>query len=63
MLITCGLAIIFGIIGVFLVKNPGIYNFGLAAFGQAIAKLTVVLLRKVKAITPNISNIIDHALF
>lgn len=63
MLITSGLAILFGVIGVFLVKNPGIYNFGLAAFGQAISKLTVVLLRNVKVITPTISNIIDHALF
>lgn len=63
MLITSGLAIIFGVIGVFLVKNPGIYNFGLAAFGQAIAKLTVVLLRDVEAINSSISNIIDHALF
>nr|WP_318029712.1 hypothetical protein [Mycoplasmopsis bovis] len=30
-LITAGLAILFGVVGIFLVKNPGIYNFGLAS--------------------------------
>lgn len=62
-LITGFLAIIFGIVGVFLVKNPGIYNFGLAAFGQAISRLTNVLLRNNPKITPEIYNIIDHSLF
>uniref|UniRef100_UPI000480F26A DUF2179 domain-containing protein n=1 Tax=Mycoplasma elephantis TaxID=114882 RepID=UPI000480F26A len=63
MLITSGLAVAFGIIGVFLVKNPGIYNFGLAAIGQAISKLVIVLLRTNKSINVEISNLIDHALF
>ncbi|MGY5139673.1 DUF2179 domain-containing protein [Mycoplasmopsis gallinarum] len=61
--ITGGLAVIFGVIGVFFVKNPGIYNFGLAALGQAISKLTNTLLRHNEAITPAIYNAIDHALF
>lgn len=62
-LITSGFAILFGIIGVFLVKNPGIYNFGAAAFGQAAARITNVLLRENKNITPEIYKVIDHALF
>lgn len=62
-LLVCGLAIVFGIISVFFVKNPGIYNFGLAAFGQAIARLTNVLLRDNPKITPTIYNLIDNALF
>ncbi|WP_027120379.1 DUF2179 domain-containing protein [Mycoplasmopsis lipofaciens] len=62
-LITGGLAVLFGIISVFFVKNPGIYNFGLAAFGQSIARLTNVLLRNSSNITKPIYNIIDNALF
>ncbi|QBF34359.1 YitT family protein [Mycoplasmopsis phocirhinis] len=62
-LITSGLAVLFGIIGVFLVKNPGVYNFGAAAFGQATARITNVLLKDNKNITPAIYNVIDHALF
>ncbi|BAP00784.1 hypothetical protein MCAL160_0020 [Mycoplasmopsis californica HAZ160_1] len=61
--ITSLLAVLFGVISVFFVKNPGIYNFGAAAFGQAAARLTNVLLRNNKNITPEIYNIIDHALF
>ncbi|MBU4691666.1 DUF2179 domain-containing protein [Mycoplasma sp. ES3225-GEN-MYC] len=63
MLITSGFAVVFGIISVFLVKNPGIYNFGAAAFGQATARITNVLLRNNPNITPAIYNVIDHALF
>ncbi|VEU75413.1 Uncharacterized protein conserved in bacteria (DUF2179) [Mycoplasmopsis maculosa] len=62
-LITAGLAILFGVVSVFLVKNPGIYNFGLAAFGQAISKLTVTLLRNNPEINGTLFNIIDHSLF
>lgn len=62
-LITAGFAIAFGIVGVFFVKNPGIYNFGLAAFGQAISRLTNVLLRANPNINDTIYNVIDHALF
>ncbi|WP_084273860.1 DUF2179 domain-containing protein [Mycoplasma simbae] len=61
--ITSGLAVIFGVISVFFVKNPGIYNFGAAAFGQSTARLTNVLLRDNVNITPEIYNVIDHALF
>ncbi|TQC54014.1 YitT family protein [Mycoplasmopsis mucosicanis] len=61
--ITSGLAVIFGIISVFFVKNPGIYNFGAAAFGQAAARITNVLLKNNPSITPEIYNVIDHALF
>ncbi|MCS4536652.1 DUF2179 domain-containing protein [Mycoplasma sp. CSL7475-4] len=62
-LITSGLAVLFGIISVFLVKNPGIYNFGAAAFGQATARITNVLLKNNKNISPAIYNVIDHSLF
>ncbi|WP_126118642.1 DUF2179 domain-containing protein [Mycoplasmopsis caviae] len=62
-LITAALAVFFGVIGIFFVKNPGIYNFGLAAFGQAISRLTNVLLRGNPNVTPAIYNVIDHALF
>ncbi|WP_406617082.1 DUF2179 domain-containing protein [Mycoplasmopsis adleri] len=62
-LITAGLAILFGVIGIFLVKNPGIYNFGLAALGQATSKLTMTLLRKNPAITEAVYNAIDQSLF
>ncbi|VEU73905.1 hypothetical protein [Mycoplasmopsis anatis] len=40
--ITIITAIVFGVISVFFVKNVGIYNFGLAAFGQSIARLITV---------------------
>lgn len=62
-LITAGLAILFGVVGIFLVKNPGIYNFGLAAFGQAISKIVVTSLRSNASITKPIMNAIDHSLF
>ncbi|KKB26743.1 hypothetical protein MM26B8_04490 [Mycoplasmopsis meleagridis] len=62
-LFTAFFAIIFGVVGIFFVKNPGIYNFGLAAIGQAISRLTNVLLRSNPEITVTIYNIIDQALF
>lgn len=62
-LITAGLAVLFGFIGIFFVKNPGIYNFGLAAFGQAVSRITITALRKNPNITPSIFNAIDHSLF
>ncbi|MBN3534927.1 DUF2179 domain-containing protein [Mycoplasma procyoni] len=45
-LITVATAIFFGVISVFFVKNVGIYNFGLAAFGQALARLITVLFKE-----------------
>ncbi|UUM19342.1 DUF2179 domain-containing protein [Mycoplasma sp. 1018B] len=60
---TALFSVIYGIVGIFFVKNPGIYNFGLAAFGQAISKLTNVLLRNNPQITITIYNVIDQALF
>ncbi|WP_029512942.1 DUF2179 domain-containing protein [Mycoplasmopsis iners] len=62
-LFTALLAIVFGVVGIFFVKNPGIYNFGLAAIGQAISKITNVLLRANPNITSAYYNVIDHALF
>ncbi|VEU76431.1 DUF2179 domain-containing protein [Mycoplasmopsis columboralis] len=59
--ITVVTAVFFGVISVFFVKNVGIYNFGLAAFGQAIARLiTVKIAGKV---SPGISNAIDQLVF
>ncbi|WP_027121392.1 DUF2179 domain-containing protein [Mycoplasma leonicaptivi] len=40
--ITITTAVFFGVISVFFVKNVGIYNFGLAAIGQALSRLIVV---------------------
>ncbi|WP_084260953.1 DUF2179 domain-containing protein [Mycoplasmopsis felifaucium] len=62
-LITAGLAILFGIVGIFLVKNPGIYNFGLAAFGQATSKITMTFLRKFPEISKPVYNAIDQSMF
>ncbi|WP_029513680.1 DUF2179 domain-containing protein [Mycoplasmopsis primatum] len=62
-LITAILSILYGVAGIFLVKNPGIYNFGLAAFGQAVSKITVTALRHNPNITKLAFNIIEHSLF
>ncbi|MBZ4195213.1 DUF2179 domain-containing protein [Mycoplasma tauri] len=62
-LITAFFSVLYGIAGIFLVKNPGIYNFGLAAFGQAVSRLTMTILRNNPNITPTIYNVIDHSLF
>ncbi|SYV96850.1 Uncharacterised protein, partial [Mycoplasmopsis edwardii] len=55
-------ALFFGVISVFFVKNVGIYNFGLAAFGQSIARLTVVLFKEGQ-ITPVLRNLIEQFIF
>ncbi|WP_036463685.1 DUF2179 domain-containing protein [Mycoplasmopsis sturni] len=60
-LITIVAAIFFGVISVFFVKNVGIYNFGLAAFGQAFARLLVVNIAG--KVTPEVSNAIDQVVF
>ncbi|VEU77084.1 DUF2179 domain-containing protein [Mycoplasmopsis columbina] len=62
-LITGFLAILFGVVGILFVKNPGIYNFGAAAIGQALSKIVNVILRSNSYVTPAIYNAIDHALF
>ncbi|QSF13603.1 DUF2179 domain-containing protein [Mycoplasma sp. Mirounga ES2805-ORL] len=62
-LITSLLAVFFGVISFFFVKNTGIYNFGLAAFGQSISRLTNVYLRHNPDITIWAYNIIDNLLF
>ncbi|WP_324673064.1 DUF2179 domain-containing protein [Mycoplasma sp. 888] len=54
-------AVIFGIIGVFFVKNVGIYNFGLAAFGQAGAKILVVSIAE--QVDGTVLNLIDQFVF
>ncbi|UUD36009.1 DUF2179 domain-containing protein [Mycoplasmopsis citelli] len=59
--ITVTTAIIFGVISVFFVKNVGIYNFGLAAFGQAIARLIIVKLAG--SVSPGLLNGIDQLVF
>ncbi|WP_025755119.1 DUF2179 domain-containing protein [Mycoplasmopsis cricetuli] len=59
--ITFITAVVFGIISVFFVKNVGIYNFGLAAFGQAFARLIVV--NTVGVISNELNNAIDQAVF
>nr|WP_117274985.1 DUF2179 domain-containing protein [Mycoplasmopsis edwardii] len=61
-LITTVTALFFGVISVFFVKNVGIYNFGLAAFGQSIARLTVVLFKEGQ-ITPVLRNLIEQFIF
>ncbi|VEU78401.1 DUF2179 domain-containing protein [Mycoplasmopsis columbinasalis] len=60
---TAVFAVIFGIIGILFVKNPGIYNFGAAAIGQALSKIVNVLLRTNQGVNSTIYNIIDHSLF
>ncbi|MGZ9761933.1 DUF2179 domain-containing protein [Mycoplasma sp. 394] len=61
-LITIAAAVFFGVISVFLVKNVGIYNFGLATFGQALSKLLIVLLPK-GSVTLGIRNFLDQFVF
>ncbi|MEA4276312.1 DUF2179 domain-containing protein [Mycoplasma sp. 21DD0573] len=60
-LITNITAVIFGVIGVFFVKNVGIYNFGLAAFGQAGAKILVVSIAG--QVDGTVLNLIDQFVF
>ncbi|QZE12198.1 DUF2179 domain-containing protein [Mycoplasma sp. Ms02] len=60
-LITVAVAIFFGVISVFFVKNVGIYNFGLAAFGQAAARLIVVKLPE--SIQAGARNLIEQFIF
>ncbi|TDV22854.1 uncharacterized membrane-anchored protein YitT (DUF2179 family) [Mycoplasmopsis mustelae] len=60
--ITIITAIVFGVISVFLVKNVGIYNFGLAAFGQAFSRLLVVLLSE-GSVSLVIRNLLDQFVF
>lgn len=61
-LITIAVAIFFGVISVFLVKNVGIYNFGLAAFGQSFARLTKVLIKE-GSMSSQVRNLIDQFIF
>ncbi|WP_322935808.1 DUF2179 domain-containing protein [Mycoplasmopsis felis] len=61
-LITISTAIFFGVISVFLVKNVGIYNFGLAAFGQAFSRFLVVLFKE-DQISVQLRNLIDQFVF
>ncbi|SJZ49463.1 YitT family protein [Mycoplasmopsis verecunda] len=60
--ITIVTALIFGVISVFFVKNVGIYNFGLAAFGQSAAKIIVVNLTQ-KQVSAEVRNLIDQFIF
>lgn len=55
---------LFGVISLFFVKNTGLYNFGIAAIGQGIAKITVALLPVEWALN-NLSmvNAIDQSIF
>ncbi|QCZ36488.1 DUF2179 domain-containing protein [Mycoplasma nasistruthionis] len=62
LLITIATAIVFGVVSVFLVKNVGIYNFGLAAFGQAAAKIIVVNLKE-SQVSQTVRNLIDQFVF
>ncbi|VEU70758.1 YitT family protein [Mycoplasmopsis glycophila] len=61
-LITVITAIFFGVISVFFVKNVGIYNFGLAAFGQAAARILITLLKE-GTVTETVRNLIDQFVF
>ncbi|WP_084177986.1 YitT family protein [Mycoplasma buteonis] len=61
-LITIVTAIVFGVISVFFVKNVGIYNFGLAAFGQAAARILVTEL-KADQVSEVTRNLIDQFVF
>ncbi|MFV8470001.1 YitT family protein [Mycoplasma sp. 654] len=60
--ITIVTAIFFGVISVFFVKNVGIYNFGLAAFGQSAAKIIVVNLKQ-SQVSETVRNLIDQFVF
>lgn len=60
MLITIAMAIFFGALSVFFVKNVGIYNFGLAAIGQSVAKIVAV---NTTELPHFISNLIDQIIF
>lgn len=59
--ITIITAIVFGVISVFFVKNVGIYNFGLAAFGQSIARLITVSMPE--SVAANVRNMIDQLVY
>ncbi|MCU9936505.1 YitT family protein [Mycoplasmopsis cynos] len=62
-LITTITAIFFGVISVFFVKNVGIYNFGLfTAFGQALARLVVVLFKE-DQVSIALRNLIEQFIF
>ncbi|VEU63161.1 DUF2179 domain-containing protein [Mycoplasmopsis bovirhinis] len=60
--ITVATAIFFGVISVFFVKNVGIYNFGLAAFGQALARLVVVLFKEGQ-VSETVRNLVEQFIF
>ncbi|EFF41599.1 DUF2179 domain-containing protein [Mycoplasmopsis alligatoris] len=62
-IITILMAIFFGVISVFFVKNVGIYNFGLAAIGQSAARLIITLIPENSGISESIRNLIDQAIF
>lgn len=62
-LISAFIGFIFGVISLFFVKNTGLYNFGIAAIGQGIAKLTVALLHPILKNEPYILNVIDQSIF
>ncbi|QKT05414.1 DUF2179 domain-containing protein [Mycoplasma sp. OR1901] len=62
-LITVITAIFFGVISVFLVKNVGIYNFGLAAVGQSLARLIVVFFKPDSGISVITRNLIEQFVF
>ncbi|WP_406613770.1 DUF2179 domain-containing protein [Mycoplasma corogypsi] len=61
--ITILAALFFGTISVFFVKNVGIYNFGLAAFGQSAARIIVTAIKADSGITVAIRNLIDQFVF
>nr|WP_233262772.1 DUF2179 domain-containing protein [Mycoplasma sp. NEAQ87857] len=60
--ITIISAIFFGIISVFFVKNVGIYNFGLAAFGQSFARILTTVLKE-DQVSIAVRNLIDQFVF
>ncbi|WLP85669.1 YitT family protein [Mycoplasma seminis] len=62
MVITIVTALFFGVISVFFVKNVGIYNFGLAAFGQSASKIIVVNLTQ-EQVSATVRNLIDQFVF
>lgn len=62
-IITISVAVFFGVISVFFVKNVGIYNFGLAAIGQSAARLITTLIPEESGISEPVRNIIDQAIF
>lgn len=61
LLITFITAIFFGVISVFFVKNVGIYNFGLAAFGQSAARL--ITSKMPPSVATDVRNLIDQIVF